>query len=296
MVRDLAVRAGNRAKLEMIERVPALHRLIQRQHEDQLRQYEPFARQLPPEAERMVDGVREVGVHVSSLDELALPGTPQLKAGLETLSEALRRRAATMADETARPSLEDLLAESAVWQWGLNEPLLDLAELYLGLPARYYGADLRMERATARAVGVRQWHRDVEDHRMFKILVWINDVDVDGGPFEYVPRSHTELLARQFRYVSGFVSDEDLARVVPRSDWRQATGPTWTAVLSDTRSVFHRAMPPVARDRFSVTFTFTSRTPLTTLPTPRLTAAQRELATQGLTDRQRASLLPAFLA
>jgi hypothetical protein len=295
-VRELAVRAGNRAKLETIERIPTLRRLIDRQHQYQLRLHEPFACQLPPEQERLVDGVREVGVHVSSLDELALPGTPQLKVGLETLSEALRRQAAATADETVRPPLEDLLAESAVWQWGLNEPLLDLVESYLGLPARYYGADLRMERATARAVGVRQWHRDVEDHRMFKVLLWLNDVDLDGGPFEYVPRLRTELLARQFRYVSGFVSDEDLARHVPRQDWRQATGPTWTAVLSDTRSVFHRAMPPVARDRFSVTFSFTSRTPVTTLPTPRLPAAQRELATRGLTDRQRASLPLAFLA
>jgi hypothetical protein len=291
-VLDIAVRAGNRTKLELIERVAPLRGLTQRRHSARLLEHEPLVPVIGNRRAELVDAVRREGAVVSSLDELALPGTVELKDGLGRLKDSLAGRSA--GGDTVRPTLEEILGEPSVWQWGLTEELLDVAEAYLGLPARYYGADLRLERATGRAVGVRQWHRDVEDHRMFKILVWLNDVAVDGGPFEYVSRTHTDELARQFRYVSGFLSDEEMQRHVPRSEWRQATGPTWTAVVSDTRSLFHRAMPPIRTDRWSVTFSYTSRTPVTTLPVPRVTERQRELARTGLTDRQLASLPRAF--
>jgi hypothetical protein len=291
-VLDIAVRAGNRTKLELIERVAPLRGLTQRRHSARLLEHEPLVPVIGNRRAELVDAVRREGAVVSSLDELALPGTVELKDGLGRLKDSLAGRSA--GGDTVRPPLEEILGEPSVWQWGLTEELLDVAEAYLGLPARYYGADLRLERATGRAVGVRQWHRDVEDHRMFKILVWLNDVAVDGGPFEYVSRTHTDELARQFRYVSGFVSDEEMQRHVSRSEWRQATGPTWTAVVSDTRSLFHRAMPPIRTDSWSVTFSYTSRTPVTTLPVPRVTERQRELARTGLTDRQLASLPRAF--
>ncbi|MGY1831498.1 hypothetical protein ACI8AA_13885 [Geodermatophilus sp. SYSU D01180] len=230
---------------------------------------------------------------MTSLDRLALLGTDRLKAGLQDLTARLAARPRTGPDNS-RPPLDEVLAANGVWQWGLSPELLDLVECHLGLPARYYGADLRREDATARAIGVRQWHRDQEDHRMFKILVWLNDVDLDGGPFEYVSRRHTDRLARELGYVTGFVTDDSLRERVPESEWRQATGPTWTAVVADTRAVFHRAMPPRARDRYSVTFSYTSRTPMTTLPVPPVTQRQRELATRGLDDRQRACLPRAF--
>jgi hypothetical protein len=289
---DIAVRAGNRTKLELIERVGPLRGLAQRRHGARLLGHQPFVPRLDAGRAHLVDAVRQEGAVVSSLDELAFGGTAELKAGLGRLQGSLAGRPAT--GDTVRPPLGEILGERSVWQWGLDEDLLDMAEAYLGLPARYYGADLRLERATGRTVGVRQWHRDVEDHRMFKILVWLNDVDVDGGPFEFVSRAHTDDLSRRFRYVSGFIGDQDMERSVPRTEWRQATGPTWTAVVSDTRSLFHRAMPPVRTDRWSVTFSYTSRTPITTLPAPRLSAELRGLARQGLSDRQLACLPRSF--
>jgi hypothetical protein len=291
-VLDIAVRAGNRTKLELIERFGPLRGLTQRRHGARLLGHQPFVPHIDAGRARLLAAVRDEGAVVTSLDELAFGQIGQLKAGLGRLKESLAGRPA--AGDTVRPPLGEILGESDVWQWGLGEDVLDMAEAYLGLPARYYGADLRLERATGRTVGVRQWHRDVEDHRMFKILVWLNDVDVDGGPFEYVPRAHTDALSREFRYVSGFISDEDMQRHVPRTDWRQATGPTWTAVVSDTRSLFHRAMPPRLHDRYSVTFSFTSRRPVTTLPAPRLSPEHRDLARSGLNDRQLACLPRTF--
>jgi hypothetical protein len=292
-VLDIAVRAGNRTKRELLERVGPLRDFADRRHQARLVAHQPFLPALTPGRGSLVETLREGGACVSSLDELGFPGTEELKAGLVSLKTALAQRPRPTQD-TVRPPLSEVLADARVWQWGLDEALLDMVESYLGLPARYYGADVRLEQATARAVGVRQWHRDVEDHRMFKVLVWLNDVDIDGGPFEYVSRRHTPRLVSDLGYVTGFVDDEDLEGLVPRPEWRQATGPMWTAVLADTRAIFHRAKPPVAHDRYSVTFSYTSRTPTTTLPTPRLSPEHRDLARHGLSDRQLACLPRAF--
>jgi hypothetical protein len=292
-VLNLAVRAGNRAKLELIARVPAVRDRIDRQYIELLRRHEAQQPCLPTADGHLVDGLRTAGVQVTTLDAIDAPGTAQLRAELKTLVGELAAQPAAD-QQTLRLPLDRVLEASAVWQWGLSNRLLDLAETYLGLPARYYGADLRREVATGQAVGVRQWHRDVEDHRMLKILVWLNDVDADGGPFQYVDRSHTDRLSDAFRYVSGFVDDARFAAGMPRDEWRSATGPTWTAVVADTRSVFHRATPPVARDRYSVTFSYTSRVPLTTLPVPPVTPAQRALAVAGLRERQLACLPTIF--
>ena len=284
-----ATRAGNRARRELIARVPQVRDLMERRHAERLRAHAPALPDVPPALAEVLHTLREEALCITSLDALGLPGTEELKAGLLALNADLERMPSADAD-TTRPPLDDVLRSSAVIQWGLGEELLDLVENYLGLPARYYGADVRRECPTARAVGVRQWHRDVEDHRMFKILIWLNDVDAGGGPFEYVSHRHTDPLTRELKYVSGYVSDEELARRVPRSDWRQGIGPQWTCVIADTRNLFHRAMPPVQRDRYSVTFTYTSRTPVLTIPTPRAGEAGRALVAEGLNDRQRACL------
>jgi hypothetical protein len=288
-VLDVAVRAGNRVTREVIGRVGPARGLSEQLHRQRLRRYEPFVPTLPPDRAAVVATLREEGVCVTTLGALGLPATDRLQEGLAALTAATAR-AASPGTDTSRPSLDDVLAEPGVWQWGLQPELLDLAEAHLGLPARYHGADVRCEHATARTVGVRQWHRDMEDHRVFKILAWLDDVDLEGGPFEWVSRRHTDRLVRELGYVTGFVGDDALRGHVPEDQWRQATGPTWTVVVADTRSVFHRAMPPRRRDRGSVTFTYTSRTPMTTLPVPPATGRQRAAASRGLDERQLACL------
>ena len=127
---------------------------------------------------------------------------------------------------------------------------------------------------------------------MLKLLVWLNDVDDQGGPFEFIDRTRTAELTRSLRDVSGDVHDEAVARLVPSAEWRRAIGPMWTCVVADPRNVFHRAMPPTrGRPWDSLTFSFTSRSPRRTLPVLAVTRRERELATQGLNPRQLACLL-----
>jgi hypothetical protein len=258
-------------------------------HRRRLRQFEPYLPTLSAQRTAILDEVRARGASTASLDALDLPGTAELKSAVQALMTEFAPGVGCDQD-SVRFSRQRLHEQPAVWQWGLSEPLLDMVENYLGLPARYVGPAVRCERATGETVGVRQWHRDIEDRRMLKLLIWLNDVDDQGGPFEFVERAHTEDLTRSMRYVSGYISDEAVEQRVPRSEWRRATGPTWTCVFTDPRSIFHRAMPPVRRDRYSLTFFFTSRSPLRSLPTAPVTDRERELATRGLNPRQLACL------
>lgn len=290
---ETAARLPGYAKQEVLAYVAPLRFLADSRHKRRLRQFEPQLPVLPSEREAVLEEVRTRGASVTSLEALDFPGTDLMKAGAIGLKDDFARHDRTNT-ATVRPPREWVLARPAIWQWGLNEQVLDMVESYIGLPARYVGASVRCERATGEAFGVRQWHRDIEDRRMLKLLVWLNDVDDDGGPFEYVARAHTSDLTRSLGYISGYVSDEAIRRQVPESEWRRGTGPIWTSVVADPRNVFHRAMPPVRRDRYSLTFSYTSRSPVRRMSSQALSRREREWATRGLNTRQLACLPRAY--
>ena len=185
----------------------------------------------------------------------------------------------------------DMAADSAPYEWGpyewgLADENLDLAEHYIGLPVYYLGVAVRREQVDV-DYKTRRWHMDVDDRRMLKIIVYLNDVSDGGGPFEYLNRNASDHAARILKYSSGFVSDAAMARVVPAADWVQVTGPRLTAIFVDPRRFFHRAQPPTKADRYSLTFTYTSTTPFQTFPGSMLSSAALAGLSNELTPRQR---------
>jgi len=231
------------------------------------------------------------GATVTMLERLGMRETGALQRALTDLVARLADRPRD-GRNTIRPSVRELFADTGVWRWGLQEELLDLVENYIGLPLMYQGADVRCEVANGQVSGVRQWHCDVEDHRQFKIIVWLADVDPGGGPFEYIDRDTTAAASRALRYVSADVSDKAMNRAVPDRHWRPCPGPAWTAVIADTANVFHRLKAPVTGDRYSVTFSWTSRELLKAHPRTPPTPEQRARLLDGLNPRQLASLPP----
>ena len=190
-----------------------------------------------------------------------------------------------------------LLADDpALFLWGLAEENLDIAERHIGLPVRYHGMEVRAER-TAPAVSrhlVRDWHFDVEDRRMLKIVVYLSDVDESTGPFEFLPRAASDLARAALRVRPGltFLPDAAVAAAVPSSAWQPITGPTGTAVYVDTARLLHRVKAPTGGDRYSATFVYTSDRPRHTLSRfmPPRPVVQSLL--EHLTPRQRQALVP----
>ncbi len=58
-----------------------------------------------------------------------------------------------------------------------------------------------------------------------------------------------------------FLDDDAIAGVAPRSEWHHVTGTAGTTVYADTGRLVHRLMRPTDRDRYSVTFVYTSDQP-----------------------------------
>lgn len=287
-------RLANRVKRELLTRVTPLRWAADGRHEERRRQWAPHLPAVDAGQATLVSILHREGVHIGSLDDLAIPTTDALQAALERVAGPLAA-VPPAGSSTVRPTLDELLADRCLWQWGLQDRMLDIVENYLGVPARYYGADVRREVANRQTAGVRQWHRDAEDRRTVKILVWLNEVDDEGGPYAYIPLVETLSAVERLHYVAGFVDDATVLRMVAPGSVKTATGPRWTTVVADNCRLLHRATPPVARDRLSVTFTWSSRTPMKTEQAPDFTLEHLRRIRTGLSERQMACLPPAMV-
>ncbi len=281
----------NRARRELTARVPLASEWARRRHEVRLERYRSHLPTLPPTDNALVEALDQHGVVLVSLDQLGVPDTEAIKQGALRWVKVLAERPAEGTSEMFLTHAE-LVDELTIWQWGLSHQLLDLAERHIGLPVTYHGAFANRQLADGRTVGTRQWHRDIEDRRMLKILVWLNDVGPDGGPFTYIPADVSDRIARELKYAGGYVDDETILRLAGAPSVCQASGPQWTAVVVDTARVFHRGMPPTGRDRYAMTFTWTSRRPVKRMPNEAFTAEEGDRIRAGMTRRQVASLRP----
>ena len=283
-------RVANQMKREAL-RLPGLRVLHGYAHLEALEEHSTRIPLLDPRDLPILEGLRIVGVHAVPIESLGLPETPGVLGALRKLVADLRE-SPPEGESAPRLPIKRLMDVPAIYLWGLNERLLSLVENHIGLPVRYHGADLRREVADGTRNDVRQWHIDAEDHRMFKVIVYLNEVRSGGGPFEYIGRQRTVEVARRLGYSSGFVSDAELGRVLHSSDPVAVTASSHTAVFADTCRVFHRAQPPLATDRYSITYSWTSTTPVKSYPTMPIPDDTYAFIMSRLTERQRAAVPP----
>ncbi|MFM7365998.1 MAG: phytanoyl-CoA dioxygenase [Cuspidothrix sp.] len=129
--------------------------------------------------------------------------------------------------------------------WGKETRLLKIIENYIGLPVAYQGVHLRKDFPSNNQFATLLWHRDIEDRRFIKIIVYLNDVEVKHGPFEYIPLSYTAVYHPNYYrikskiHTSGGINDETLNQIIPKSVWRSCPGPAGTVIIVDTRRLLH---------------------------------------------------------
>lgn len=223
------------------------------------------------------EGLRREGVFVTSLAELGIAQSPQMLA-------AARRLALDYAPEAHRRSVAEekyimlpaarVLTSPALFTWGLEDRLLDIAEAYLGLPPAYDGMAIVYTVADTAEEATRLWHRDREDRRMVRIAIYLNDVDGQGGPFELD------------RCASDHLHPHDPQTV------RSCEGPMGTVIFADTGRYLHRGKP-AARDRQAIFYSYFSRRPRFPFYCERsgLSRAQIKALSRGLPPRQADSAL-----
>ena len=84
-----------------------------------------------------------------------------------------------------------------IFQWGLQDKLIRIAENYIQTPVAYDTFRCDVTYAPVQDSGQRRWHIDHEDRRMLKVFVYLNDVDIDTGPFEYLDKKATDIALSQ---------------------------------------------------------------------------------------------------
>jgi hypothetical protein len=154
-----------------------------------------------------------------------------------------------------------ILQTPHLYLWGLQPQLLALIENYLQIPPAYHGIYLRRDINNRLETKTRRWHIDMEDHRILKVIIYLNDVDETTGPFQYLDRQATQAIHQRLNYRSGYLKSQAVARVVPSDQWHSCVGKAGTVILVDTARLIHRGKVPTTGDRYTLFYDYTSRQP-----------------------------------
>jgi hypothetical protein len=156
-------------------------------------------------------------------------------------------------------SSEQIMKYPQIFLWGLEQRLLNIVENYICLPVAYQGVYFRRDIANQLEAGSRLWHIDQEDRKILKIIIYLNDVSEDYGPFQYIPKSLTSKISDSLKYTSGYIQDKIMQGVISSEVYKSCTGIAGTVIIAETSNIFHRGKPPINSDRFAIFFDYTSR-------------------------------------
>ncbi len=275
---------------------PVIRRWMRRRYDDALTSHRPALPALQGIDQRIVAGLERDGIFVTSLDELGIPGSAAMLDAATQVARACRddaRREASAGREFICAPASATIDNPAIFTWGLDDRMLDIAEAYIGLPVAYDGMTLIYTVADGTELGPRQWHRDREDRKMIKVAVYCTDVTDRGGPFELISQADASQGVDD-RYEYEFGTPTVLSRRLG-ADYAQAvvscTGPVGTVVFADTARFFHRGAPAHDKDRAALYYGYFATRTRHPYFCERSGVSRRDIArlVQAMSPRQRAS-------
>jgi phytanoyl-CoA dioxygenase PhyH len=170
-------------------------------------------------------------------------------------AEETRRGQAYLREHTNYVSIaEVLMACPTVAQVAFHPLLIDIAWSYLGCVPALGGFNLRKSYANGLPeFDTLYFHVDPNSPRFLKFFFYLNDVDLEGGPFAYVRGSHRQRFPGWKRKVRWTPSEIEAVyghdRLVP------LTARLGDLVVADTNG-FHRGMKVVSTDRAMLTIDY----------------------------------------
>jgi hypothetical protein len=230
------------------------------------------------------------GGAVTSLKALDIAGTDAMLKSSDALMASLQGRSPVKGGFGVQANPAEIDACPALIRWGLDERLLAIVSNYIGLPVVYRGLTVRRDLAGGDKVETRLFHRDNEDNRIVKIIVYLNDVDEDGGAFEFIPVADSPASWR-VKGDGSRASDDAMSRLTSPSRWLSCMGERGTAVFADTCRIYHRGRIAKDIDRVALFFCYNSATPISPQWCQPLFDRNRFIAAcPELSPRQRAAI------
>jgi hypothetical protein len=216
---------------------------------------------------RIVEALKQEGIFTTSLDSLGLPDTEAFLKAAQHIAQNLKEQAARLSPEKnyeVHATKEQLMHNPELFSFGLNDRLLKIVESYLGLPVAYDGVFCFLSIANGEEYGARAWHRDREDRRMIKICIYLNDVDENGGPFEFLKPEFNDRVCESIKYPYKSVFLDEMEKMSSdnlASDRVSCVGKAGTVIIADTGHFYHRGKPPIQTNRTAVFLSYFSRSP-----------------------------------
>lgn len=132
--------------------------------------------------------------------------------------------------------------------------MADIAGAYFKCAPAVTNANLRISKATTKpCIGNLLFHMDPNGPRFLKMFIYMNDVDMDRGPFTYVKGSHKKV--HPDLSVKSELTMEQLLHYYCEQDIVYATGKVGDLVIADT-SGFHRGTKVRKGERFMLTLNY----------------------------------------
>ncbi|WP_172657263.1 2OG-Fe(II) oxygenase [Myxosarcina sp. GI1] len=241
--------------------------------------------------------LKKDGIYITSIEKLGLPFSNIMFDSAISLAEQLSqirfsKNKNLICNEHSVSITTGYLANfPEIFLWALETKLLNLVENYIGLPVIYQGLAIRRDFTDGKQADVRKWHLDWEDRHTIKVIIYLNDVDVDGGPLEHIHKDSSFQAIKTLNYYNlGYLSDDEMMSAIPKSQWQTCIGNAGTLIVIDTSIIFHRASPPINRERFSLTFCYTSDRPKVMWTCRQISQKQWQSIEHRLDERQKKCL------
>ena len=251
---------------QVLDQIPLLQDIDQQSYQAAIKKHCLQIPQISQADSAIVQMLEQEGTVITSLEALNISETPEMLKAAYSVMPEISSRTIPRNGYYIHATPAQIMTNQDIFLWGLNERLLKIAENYIRLPISYQGSFFSRNLANGKEIGSRFWHTDLEDHRSFKLIVYLHDVFEDGGAFQYVPRpltakiSHALMHKYGYRGIKRFTS-EIMQQIVPVSEWKSCLGSAGTVIITDTSNVFHRGLIPKVADRVAIFFEYLSQRP-----------------------------------
>ncbi|MTJ48156.1 phytanoyl-CoA dioxygenase family protein [Dolichospermum sp. UHCC 0259] len=222
---------------------------------------------LDPGDKLIVDTLKTSGVYITSLEDLGFSSTATMLATANSCTDRMVNPRDIHAGYKL-PQIYTVTDLSEFFNWGMESRLQNIIEHYIGLPIAFHGVHVRKDFPNEKQSETLLWHKDSEDRRMIKVIIYLDDVTEEHGPFEYIPLP-TNVLEQVKNYQVDYelwrvnflgINDDKMMKVIPKSAWKSCPGKAGTVIFADVRNILHHGTVRI-QERSTIFFTYTAKSP-----------------------------------
>ncbi|MFM2062192.1 MAG: hypothetical protein RLZZ507_1862 [Cyanobacteriota bacterium] len=222
---------------------------------------------LSHEDQLIAQTLKKEGVYITSLENLELPSTAQMLDSAKNYA-AMMESPRNVQSGYNLPQIYTVTDLPEFFTWGIEKRLQNIIENYIGLPIAFHGVHVRKDFPNNQQLQTLLWHKDSEDRRMMKVIIYLHDVTEKHGAFEYIPLPNNPLEWWNYYRVdyalwkSNFlgINDLQMMNIISKKAWKSCPGKAGTVIFVDPRNVLHHGTVR-SEERSTIFFVYTAKSP-----------------------------------